>query len=140
LIGVIDSSVAVKWYVEEADSDRATDLIGLELVAPDIIRVEVANALWKKVRKGEIHERQTVGALPHLSASLKILPSGLLMDAAFDAAIELRHPVYDCVFLVLSQELQVPLITSDERLHRRVQGSRFAASVAPLRTWGVAHE
>jgi predicted nucleic acid-binding protein len=135
LIGVIDSSVAVKWYVEEIDSDRAAGLIGLELVAPDIIRVEVANALWKKVRKGEIEEGQTVEALPHLSAAVKIMPSTLLIGAAFEAAVELRHPVYDCVFLVLSQELRLPLITSDERLCRHVHNTRFEALVTPLRTW-----
>ncbi|MGJ3628099.1 type II toxin-antitoxin system VapC family toxin [Sphingomonas sp. MMS24-JH45] len=51
---VIDASVAVKWFVPEEDSDRAFKIVALhQLCAPSLLRTEVGNAIWKKLRRGE---------------------------------------------------------------------------------------
>ena len=44
---VVDASIAVKWSVIEQDSDLAAKLIESdhELIAPELLAVEVANAL-----------------------------------------------------------------------------------------------
>jgi len=59
----IDASVAVKLLVDEPDSDAARELAasGRELHAPRLMASEVANALWRKARQGQI-ERADVGA------------------------------------------------------------------------------
>jgi predicted nucleic acid-binding protein len=49
---VIDASVAVKWVIPEPDSERAE--LDRGLVAPDVLFAACANALWKKVRRGEL--------------------------------------------------------------------------------------
>lgn len=139
MIGVVDSSVAVKWYVAEQDSDLAATLLGVELAAPELIRAEVANALWKKVRKGEARQEQVTPALPHLAASVILLPSDMLAEQALEVAFHLGHPVYDCFFLVLAKRLQVPLITSDARLYGRTRGSHLAEAVMMLPNWVEAH-
>jgi len=52
---VPDASVAVKWIVAEEDSLEAeTLLVGNELHAPRLMVSEIANALWSKVRRGQI--------------------------------------------------------------------------------------
>ena len=53
---VVDASVAVKWLVDEPQSDKAANLLedGLLLAAPELIYVEVANALWAIARRGNI--------------------------------------------------------------------------------------
>lgn len=53
---VIDASVAVKWLVAEDNSVLARELAasGDDLHAPRLMACEVANALWRKARQGEI--------------------------------------------------------------------------------------
>ena len=53
---VVDASVAVKWLVEEEDSEAADRLLEQrhELFAPRLMASEVGNALWRKVRMGEL--------------------------------------------------------------------------------------
>ena len=41
-------------------------------------------------------------------------------------AEELRHPVYDCVYLVLAAEKKMPLVTADERLARVLAQRKLA--------------
>ena len=61
---VVDASVAVKWLVAEEDSDAADRLLagGDDLHAPRLMASEIANALWRKARMGEI-ERGRAGIL-----------------------------------------------------------------------------
>jgi len=135
LIAVLDTSVALKWYVAESDSAAAETLLALELAAPDFILVELANALWKKVRRGEIEPAQTQGAHVHLAESVKLVPSASLAGEALSLAMALPHPVYDCLFLALARDLDVPLVTADERLCRRVRASPLRDIVIPLHEW-----
>ena len=53
---VVDASVAVKWLVAEDDSDAAEGLLTADddLHALRLMASEIANALWRKTRTGEI--------------------------------------------------------------------------------------
>jgi predicted nucleic acid-binding protein len=53
---VVDASVAIKWYVPEIHADAAVRILEGDFVlcAPDLIGAELANAIWKKVRRAEI--------------------------------------------------------------------------------------
>jgi predicted nucleic acid-binding protein len=136
----VDSSVAVKWYVAERDSARARTLIGRPLLAPDLIRAEVANALWKKVRRGEATAAQARAALPHLGRSVILLPSEPFSEMALDLSLDLGHSVYDCFFLEMARTLDFPLLTSDEKLWTRTRGSSFADRVILLHDWDREHD
>ena len=46
---VVDASVAIKWVVPEAGSERAITLLDHGLVAPDLLFSECANILWRKL-------------------------------------------------------------------------------------------
>ena len=129
---VVDTSVVLKWYVEEPESDRAEALIGGELVAPDLILVEVANALWKKVMKGEITSDHARGVLPQLSQAVVLHPAAELAEPALEAALELRHPVYDGLFLALANELDAVLVTADRRLINACRATRFETRIRQL--------
>ncbi len=47
---VVDASVVVKWFVAEAGSQRALQLLSESnrLIAPDLVIVEVATALSRR--------------------------------------------------------------------------------------------
>lgn len=52
---VVDSSVAIKWFVSEDDSEDALKLRDRhQLVAPDLLVAECVNAFWKMARRGEL--------------------------------------------------------------------------------------
>jgi predicted nucleic acid-binding protein len=50
---IIDACVAIKWFVPEPGHEAATALLegNSDLLAPDWLLIEVANALWKQWRR-----------------------------------------------------------------------------------------
>ena len=67
---LVDAGVAVEWLVAEEDSDAADRLLagGDNLYTPRLMASEIANALWRKTRMGEI-ERGRAGILSAASGS-----------------------------------------------------------------------
>lgn len=129
---VVDTSVLLKWVVAEEDSAVALQWVGRPLVAPDLYRLELANAFWKKILRGEMTEAQASRGLGEVDDGLVAFPSGPLVERALSLAVELGHPVYDCVFLALAQSLSVQLLTADRRLWRACAGTRLGAVIQPL--------
>ena len=96
---VVDASVAVKWLVEEEYSDVADMLLDgrHELIAPRLMASEVGNALWRKVRMGEI-ERSHAGALaaaiPQMAVSWAedegVCPDAVRLPGAGPPGVRLR--------------------------------------------------
>ena len=111
---VVDASVAVKWVVPEALSEHAERVLATdeELLAPDLLLVEAANALWKKTERGELASAEARRALDVvLSSGLVIRPSRPLLSRALVLADRLAHPVYDCVYLALAEHERATLVT-----------------------------
>jgi predicted nucleic acid-binding protein len=124
---IVDASVAVKWVVEEKYSGAARSLAGWSLYAPDLLYIECGNILWKKAAKGDLTLEQASLALRELQTSpVEIGASGPLLERALRLAGELRHPVYDCIYLALAEERKMPLVTADERLARVVAHGNVA--------------
>ncbi len=132
---VVDASVAVKWLVAEEQSDIAARLLdgSHELFAPRLMASEVGNALWRKVRVGEIEPRQA-GAL---AAALPELPVGWADDDELSAdalriAISLERPAYACTYLALAHSLGAMLITADTHFASGVAATEHGAAVMTL--------
>jgi predicted nucleic acid-binding protein len=118
---VVDASIAVKWWAPEPDSPAAARLIegGWRLIAPDLMAAEAANAWWDKHRLGEMPRADVEVAVSRLNAlGIEWIPTARLVGAATRTAIELRHSVYDCLYLVTARERGVPLATSDDWLRK----------------------
>jgi len=128
---VVDASVAVQWFAREPGSEASAALVegNQPLVAPDIMPLEVANALWKKFRRGDVPAGDLQPAVTRILASdITLIPTLNLLERAVRLAFEISHPVYDCVYLVLAEERGAPLASIDERL-------RAAARPRGLRVW-----
>jgi predicted nucleic acid-binding protein len=135
---IIDASVALKWQLDEPLSDKARALLEPQyaLLAPDFVLSEIANALWKSCRAGRVDAafmRTAMEGAPRFFRSLLETPP-LLQDAV-QLAIELDHPVYDCIYVIAGQRLNAPLITADTKLVAKLAGTPHAAHVVLLSAW-----
>lgn len=129
---IVDASVAIKWLVEEPDHLAARSLLDRneQLQAPDFVFLEAANVLWKKVLRGELTPDQAaeeINSLPRLFET--ITPSTLLLGRALRIAIEIAHPVYDCLYLACAEFANADLVTADLRFAQRAR-SRAAGARA----------
>jgi predicted nucleic acid-binding protein len=132
LTRIVDTTVVVKWFVAEAGQQAAEALIGQALVAPDLLMIEVSNAAWKKWKKREIGSEQAVYAQSLVGSFVELLPSQVFAASALQIALELSHPVYDCLYLAVAEAHGLRLITADERFIARCAGSRFTDVLVSL--------
>jgi predicted nucleic acid-binding protein len=135
MILVVDASVAVKWFTVEELHETAKSLPArFELVAPDLLFSEIGNGLWGKATRGLIEPAQADRSLEALEVlDVVVVESPLLVRRALAIALELGHPIYDCIYIACAERLGAPLVTADVRLFRKVVGSSFAPLVRHLR-------
>lgn len=134
---VVDASIAVKWVIPEVLSDKADRVRDGEddVLAPDLLLIEVANALWKKTAAEEISAREADAAFDLVRRSgIDLRPTAPLLPHAMDVARRLGHPVYDCVYLALAEREDAAFVTADQRLLRRLSTRRLGVSIVDLRT------
>ena len=138
---VVDASVAVKWLVVEEDADVAQELAtsGQDLHAPRLMASEVANALWRKARTGEI-ERRAAGVL---LASVPDMPVRWGADETVSAdavrlALALDRPIYDCVYLALAHRMGAVMLTADLRFANALASTEHGESVLTLADYAAA--
>ncbi len=123
---VVDAGVAVKWclpardeeFTMEAESLLAAYRSGAEkYLVPDLFWPELANALWKAVRKGKIDIARADRSLA-LVRDLEIptIPSFDLVPRTLQLALKHSRTVYDSLYVALALQSKATLITADERL------------------------
>ncbi|MFZ0930313.1 MAG: type II toxin-antitoxin system VapC family toxin [Syntrophobacteraceae bacterium] len=128
-IYVVDASVAVKWFFDEPLSDESTRLLDASYVlhAPDLFLIEIDSVLCKKIRRGEISEgeaqeiRSAVDIFP-----LQKHPFRLLLDSAFELAVQTQSSPYDCLYLILAISLGAQMVTADRRFYDSISRSQLA--------------
>lgn len=115
---VIDASVAVKWVLPEAGSERAVAIrTDDDLIAPSLVCAEIGSAIWRAVIRGDVPAKEASAALRAAMAPYqRVIPLEELADRAIDLAIRLRHPIYDCLYLALAERERCALVTADGRL------------------------
>lgn len=131
---VLDTSVAIAWYLPEAYRDSArtwqSQLLDgrIRLVVPGLHYWEFGNVLRTYVMRAELEPdlAEQVWAL-HLEAPLELAEPERAEVLA--TAIEYGATVYDAVYITLSRSLDLPLLTAERsttpwvvKLGQRVQG------------------
>jgi predicted nucleic acid-binding protein len=132
---VVDASVAITWFWPFPESDRAEELIrsAEPLIAPEVVLAEIANAAWRAATFEKLAAQTAKDAVRESSRFFsELIPSIFLKDRAFEIAMELRHPIYDCFYLALAEMREAQLVTMDGRLIRRCANTLFAVRVKPL--------
>jgi predicted nucleic acid-binding protein len=119
---VVDASALAAFVFQEPEGDAVRQrLDGAEVFAPELLRFELANMAWKKIK------RQPDDATKILTALSLALDSrfGLIWQHV-DArdVVLLAHATgttpYDASYLWLAASLGADLVTLDERLARAV--------------------
>lgn len=137
---VVDSSVAIKWFIPENLSSNARRLLdryereSLDLLAPDLIYAELGNIVWKKhlIHGMSAEDAQRVIAALQ-SLDLRLTSNASLLREAFLLATAHRRSVYDALYLALSLRERCPFVTADEKLVNAVSGS--LPNVVFLASW-----
>jgi predicted nucleic acid-binding protein len=138
---IIDASVALKWFMEEPQSDVARGILDGDepLAAPDLIIAEVCNGAWKAVRRNLMTAVQADAMAHQLPRVFEALhPAEGLAAAAMHMARDLDHPVYDCFYLALAEQRDASMVTADRRLIERLYGTAWETRVCALAEFGAA--
>nr|WP_243843232.1 type II toxin-antitoxin system VapC family toxin [Sphingomonas vulcanisoli] len=118
---------------EEGSADAIALLSRDDLAAPTLLHAEVANTIWKKARRGEFAPDPGLVSLPEQIAEIiETHDETPVMARALAIAMELDHPVYDCVYLALAEALETSLVTADERFLRKLDQRYAGAKVMAL--------
>jgi predicted nucleic acid-binding protein len=130
---VLDSSVALTWFLRDEMPERALRArIAIEgAVAPILWQWEVANALLMSERRGRLSPADRGDAL----SELRLLPIEIDEDSfthawtgTFALALEHRLTIYDAAYLELAQRRDLPLASLD----RLLRAGATAAGIALL--------
>jgi|SRR6185436_7228014 len=115
---VLDTSVAIAWYLPEVFAEAARSWQGkmlderVDFVVPTLHYWEFANVLRTHVRARTLDSKLAadIWAL-HLDAPLLTIEPP--MEAVLDLALEHGATAYDAVFITLATHLDVPLLTAE---------------------------
>jgi predicted nucleic acid-binding protein len=137
---VLDTSVALKWFVERDEPDRrkALELRDASvaercvLLAPEFILLELSNAL----RTGRRFTRSEIVAALRDFLALDIVLEPVqpeVLRRAVEIAFVFDTAVYDSYFLALAKASEAVLITADEVFLKRARAIGNLESLRMLR-------
>jgi predicted nucleic acid-binding protein len=138
---VIDASAGIKLFTEE---DYTAEIIKLfeqlnhnspySIFVPDIYFAECANIFWKLVRRGAYPADLGEINLARIKAlDLPTTPTSVLMERAFQIALEFGISAYAACYVALAERLELPLLTADARLAQVVPQYAVTIESAKLR-------
>lgn len=125
-IVVVDAGVVAQLYFEENHSAETERLFqqAEDLLAPDLIWSEAANAIWKRHRRGNLSQEDAAGIIDQiLSLPLRIHASSDLVPDALNLAMQLDRTAYDSLYLALAVKSKSVMVTADKRLVNSLAGS-----------------
>jgi predicted nucleic acid-binding protein len=140
---VVDTSVALKFYVPEEGHEQAVGLLeaaeagATELLAPGTILPEGYNAIAQQRRRGWLDEEDANGVWEKLlAAPVYTYAVEDLIERAVEIANETGTIIYDTLFLALAEDVQTVMVTADDRLLRALKGTRYAPLASSLEQVG----
>ncbi len=118
---IIDTSVVIKWVVEETDSVEAERLFGLLkngkiiLFAPTLLLIELINILYWKNKYTQVEIKKIVTKI-HESGINFIDFTKAEIGEILNTVLENKITSYDAIFLNLAMSTGTKLISADKQL------------------------
>lgn len=137
---ILDTSVVLKWFLDRGESDvvparklrEAFLKGGCTLGAPDLLLIEVANALIAGHRARPKEVSETIATILEIGLQLFELQFPALVKAT-EMAATYGVAVYDSYFLAVSIESDGLLVTADESFLRKIKSHVNITSLRDLR-------
>ncbi len=120
---VVDASVAIKWFLSEIHSDEARLILRSkwEVWAPDLIWVEFASTLRKKIRLKEVNVQEAEGILKDfMRFPLQTYSSKFLLNSAWQLTHVSGATIYDSLYLALANSRRCFLVTADKKFYESI--------------------
>lgn len=116
---VLDCSAAIEMCrnTQKGRALRALLLEGEQVVAPDLLKVELRNVVWKYRRAGHLSEKEaSLWIQTALGVVDSFVPSDVNIDEAYAEAVLREPPVYDMLYATLARRHACCLFTMDKKL------------------------
>jgi len=129
---VIDTGIVAKLFLREEYSAAAQRAVAQArlLSAPDLLWIECASVLRKRVMGGEISAPDAAALLREiLRLPVDTYPSWSLIRPALQIALETGRTVYDCMYVALAVQQDGVLLTADERLYNALRKGPYGVRV-----------
>lgn len=129
---VVESPVAVKWFIPEEHSSHCSRLIdgGHELLAADTLTAETARIVTAKLIRDEISPEEAAEVMTALRSSPVALQSSeKLLAPAMEIAFIFDRRLDDGINLSLAVQHDCRLVTAQRELFETLQGTPFATYI-----------
>lgn len=137
---VVDSSVAIKWFVDETYSGDARRILegyengSLSFCAPDLLNAEFGNIVWKKQTFQGMSPADAKAILAEFrKLQIHFTPSANLLDDAYKLAVKHKITAYDALYLALGLRKNCLIVTADEKLVNAI--GEFFPNLICLADW-----
>ena len=113
---VLDASALVDVLIDQPNKPAVIAHLDQKLMAPAHQPIEVLSAIARLRRAGELNEETARRAIREASELVQefVHPDARLMQHALE--LDGRIRVVDAVYVALAEQLDCPLLTSDQRL------------------------
>lgn len=130
---VLDTSVAVKFYLPEEGREEALALLAAvgegeaKLLAPSTIQPELFNALWQQHRREKLSCEEVGEHWGDFSVtSIDLYAPEDLMPRAAQIALETGVIIYDALFLTPAEDAGTAMVTADNGILKALQGTAYS--------------
>lgn len=115
---VVDASAVAAILFAEPEADEVADrLADVVLIAPALLRFEIANICWKKIRRHP-EKRDALVAGHRLLEQMEVHEVEVRFGEVLELAEAERITAYDASYLWLARTLDLSLVTLDRGLAR----------------------
>jgi predicted nucleic acid-binding protein len=126
---VVDASLAVKWFLPEPGADDAAQLLlgDIAMVGPDMLAVEVHATFVRGANMVKANRKDAESSIQRfqkmiVSNNVQLIRSTPLhIERSANIALELGHPLKDCIYLALAMELECDLVTCDAKFAKKAK-------------------
>lgn len=135
---VLDSTAIAALFFKDPFSEKIAKTITNyeEFHTLDFAYAEIGNVAWKRVH---IFREDRDGVMRSLDMSSKfiedncdVIPSNKHLQDALRIALDNEITVYDALFLAVVKHFKTTLLTTDEKLYRKVKESKKIADLLTL--------
>ena len=126
---VIDSSVSLKWWLDDEEHVAEAREILKQIytgriipIVPDLWHYEVANGIRTAVFRKRINKNQGKTYIDELlSMDFETRSIVSYLPKAYAYAIKYKYAIYDISYAVLAEQQKIDFVTDDERFFNAVK-------------------